>query len=123
VSEYAIRDPVYGFITFNEWEKEIINHFVFQRLRRIRQLALTDMIDPGATHTRFEHSLGVMHLATKMYDTIIRNDSNKKILIDRLKYQEAGLERDKQLVRLAGSDWRLCFTMLDMHLSLMHQRL
>ena len=102
MSEYEIRDPVYGFITFNEWEREIINHLVFQRLRRIRQLALTDMVYPGATHTRFEHSLGVMHLATKMYDAIVQNDSNKKILIDRLKYREAGLDRDRQLVRLAA---------------------
>lgn len=102
MSEYEIRDPVYGFITFNEWEKEIINHLVFQRLRRIRQLALTDMIYPGATHTRFEHSLGVMHLATKMYDAIVRNDSNKQLLSEKLNYQEVGLQRDRQLVRLAA---------------------
>lgn len=102
MSEYEIRDPVYGFITFNEWEREIINHRVFQRLRRIRQLALTDMVYPGATHTRFEHSLGVMHLATKMYDALIRNDSNKQLLAEKLNYQESGLQRDKQLVRLAA---------------------
>ena len=102
MSEYEIRDPVYGFITFNEWEKEIIDHFVFQRLRRIKQLALTDMVYPGATHTRFEHSLGVMHLATKMYDAIIRDDSNKQLLTEKLNYQESGLKRDRQLVRLAA---------------------
>ena len=62
---YEIRDPVYGFIQFDEWERDIINHPVFQRLRRIRQLALTEMVYPGAVHTRFEHSLGVMHLATE----------------------------------------------------------
>ena len=55
--EYEIRDPVYGFIAFNDWEKEILNHPVFQRLRRIKQLALTEMVYPGAVHTRFEHSL------------------------------------------------------------------
>ena len=102
MSEYEIRDPVYGFVTFNEWEKEIINHPVFQRLRRIKQLALTDMVYPGATHTRFEHSLGVMHLATKMYDAIIRDDSNKQLLAEKLNYQESGLKRDRQLVRLAA---------------------
>ena len=97
-----IRDPVYGFINFNDWEKKIINHDAFQRLRRIRQLALTDMVYPGAIHTRFEHSLGVMHLATLMYDAIVNNDDNTKILEERLSYNEAGLKRDRQLIRLAA---------------------
>ena len=61
---YEIRDIIYGFITYDDWEREIINHPVFQRLRRIKQLSLTDMVYPGANHTRFEISLGVMHLAT-----------------------------------------------------------
>ncbi len=99
---FEIRDPVYGFIKFNEWEKEIIEHPVFQRLRRIRQLGLTDMIYPGAMHTRFEHSLGVMHLATKMFDNIIRVEENKRLLKDELAYEEEGFKRDRQLVRLAA---------------------
>ena len=99
---YEIRDPVYGFIEFNDWEREIINHPVFQRLRRIRQLGLTDMIYPGAMHTRFEHSIGVMHLATKMYDAIISKEQNLRILKDYLNYDEAGLKRDRQVVRLAA---------------------
>ena len=98
--EYEIRDPVYGFIAFNDWERQIINHPVFQRLRRIRQLALTEMIYPGATHTRFEHSLGVMHFATMMYDSIVKN--NLSLLEERLSYNEAGLEKDRQLIRLAA---------------------
>jgi HD superfamily phosphohydrolase len=79
MKKFEIRDPIYGFITLNEWEREILNHPVFQRLRRIRQLSLTDMVYPGATHTRFEHSLGVMHLATLMYDAIISNEDNKNV--------------------------------------------
>lgn len=100
--KYEIRDPVYGFITFNEWEKEIINHYAFQRLRRIRQLALTEFVYPSAIHTRFEHSLGVMHLATLMFDTIISDDKNRKILKEELGYERAGFERDRQLIRLAA---------------------
>jgi len=99
---FEIRDPVYGFITFNEWEREIIDSPIFQRLRRIRQLALTDLTYPGAMHTRFEHSLGVMHLATRMYDKIIEDENNKKILKEKLHYNEAGFKRDRQLVRLAA---------------------
>lgn len=65
-------------------------------------MALTDMVYPGATHTRFEHSLGVMHLATLMYDAIISNNSNRKILEDKLSYNVAGLEKNRQLIRLAA---------------------
>ncbi len=99
---YEIRDPVYGFIEFNEWERDIINHPDFQRLRRIRQLALTDLVYPGATHTRFEHSLGVMHLASKMFDIIIKKESNKRLLKDLINYSAAGFEKDRQLLRLAA---------------------
>ncbi len=83
MKEYEVRDPVYGFIKFNELEKEIIDHPVFQRLRRVKQLGLTEMVYPGAVHTRFEHSLGVMHLATKMYDVIVGDEENIRILQDR----------------------------------------
>jgi uncharacterized protein len=69
--KYSVRDPIHGFIRFNEWEKTIINHPWFQRLRHIRQLAFTDYVYPGATHSRFEHSLGVMHLATRMFRRIV----------------------------------------------------
>ncbi len=100
MKQYEIRDPVYGFVIFNDWEKGIIDHPVFQRLRRIKQLALTEMVYPGAVHTRFEHSLGVMHLATMMYDSIVNN--NKRMLEDHLSYKKMGLEKDRQLIRLAA---------------------
>ena len=100
--KYEIRDPVHGFIQFNKWERDIINHPVFQRLRRIRQLAFTDLVYPGAMHTRFEHSLGVMHLATKMYDAITRKERNLRLLKDLIGYEKAGLEKDRQLVRLSA---------------------
>lgn len=96
---YEIRCPVHGFITLNAWERDIISHPAFQRLRRIRQLAWTDQVYPGAMHTRFEHSLGVMHTATLLYSTI--RQESAKILEDELGYKEAGLDRDLQLVRLA----------------------
>ena len=68
---FEIRDPIHGFIELDDWERDIVNHPVFQRLRRIRQLGLTDMVYPGATHSRFEHSLGVMHVATRMFEAIV----------------------------------------------------
>lgn len=58
-----INDPVHGFITIpSEVHFDIIQHPVFQRLGRIRQLGLSYMVYPGAQHTRFQHSLGAMHL-------------------------------------------------------------
>ena len=57
----------------------------FQRLRRIRQLAWTDYVYPGAMQTRFEHSLGVMHTASMLYDSIVRN--SKDLLVSSLAYE------------------------------------
>ncbi len=61
-----IRDPIHGFIEYDDKEEQIINTRIFQRLRGIKQLALANFVYPGAHHTRFEHSLGVMHLAGKV---------------------------------------------------------
>lgn len=94
-----LRDPIHGFIQLDDWEKDIIDHPVFQRLRRIRQLAWTDMVYPGAVHTRFEHSLGVMHVATQMYDHIIRK--KRDYLRNELGFNDSGFERDRKLVRIA----------------------
>ena len=58
-----INDPVLGFITIpNELIYELVQHPLFQRLTRIRQLGLANVVYPGAQHTRFQHSLGAMHL-------------------------------------------------------------
>src|SRR5258708_5085238 len=97
---YEIRCPVHGFIRLNDWEMEIITQMPFQRLRRIRQLAWTDYVYPGAMHSRFEHSLGVMHTATLLYDAIVRN--SREVLEAELAYDEAGFRRYRQLVRLAA---------------------
>jgi HD superfamily phosphohydrolase len=57
------NDPIYGFIHISDESIfDIIEHPYFQRLRRINQLGLTYLVYPGATHTRFQHSMGAMHL-------------------------------------------------------------
>jgi HD superfamily phosphohydrolase len=60
-----IKDPVHGYVYINEAEKEIIDSYPMQRLRRLRQLAGSEYVYPGANHTRFEHCIGVMYLAGK----------------------------------------------------------
>lgn len=58
-----INDPIYGFVTLpDELVYDLINHPIFQRLRRIKQLGLTNLVYPGALHTRFHHAIGAMHL-------------------------------------------------------------
>ena len=57
------NDPIYGFVSIpDELHFDIIEHPYFQRLRRIKQVSMTNMVYPGANHTRFAHSLGTMHL-------------------------------------------------------------
>ncbi|QMU30026.1 HD domain-containing protein [Adhaeribacter radiodurans] len=65
------NDPVYGFITVpSDLLFDIIEHPYFQRLRRIKQLGLTDFVYPGALHTRFHHALGAMHLMNNALQTL-----------------------------------------------------
>ena len=67
------RDPIHGFIEVKCFENEIINSMHFQRLRNIKQLAMTYLVFHGAEHTRFGHSLGVMHLVSNAFRTAISN--------------------------------------------------
>jgi HD superfamily phosphohydrolase len=66
-----INDPVYGFITIHSGLIfDIIDHPYFQRLRRIKQLGLTELVYPGAHHTRFHHAIGAMHLMTETLENL-----------------------------------------------------
>ncbi len=73
-----IRDPVHGFITLQDDELNIINTSLFQRLRKIRQLAMAYLVYPGANHNRFEQSLGVFFVAPKMAQKLFPNDDDKE---------------------------------------------
>jgi uncharacterized protein len=66
-----LNDPVYGFITLpSELIFDLVEHPYFQRLRRIRQLGMADLVYPGALHTRFHHALGAMHLMGQALKTL-----------------------------------------------------
>lgn len=69
-----VRDPIHNFIHVDKDEIRLINSRPFQRLRHIHQLAMSYLVYPGATHKRFEHSLGVMELAGKAFDAITQDD-------------------------------------------------
>jgi uncharacterized protein len=76
-SDKVIRDVVHGYISLNKLDLQIIDTPYFQRLKRIEQTAASSVY-PCANHTRFEHSLGVMFLGTKIFDTIITQENLKK---------------------------------------------
>ncbi len=63
-----IKDPVHGYVYITAEEREIIDSFPVQRLHRLRQLAGSEYVYPGANHTRFEHSVGVMYLAGRVVE-------------------------------------------------------
>jgi HD superfamily phosphohydrolase len=65
------NDPVYGFVTVPYGLLlDLIDHPYFQRLRRIRQVGLTNLVYPGALHTRFHHALGALHLMQEAIEVL-----------------------------------------------------
>ena len=102
----TFRDPIHGYIGLFDWERDIVDRPVFQRLRGIRQLGLTSYVYHGAEHSRFGHSLGVMHLAGRFVEKLLRRPGLREVLQDRQGWSEGEFE-DKvdQIVleaRLAG---------------------
>jgi hypothetical protein len=73
VPQKVIRDPVHGDIQITELEVRILDNIYFQRLRKIRQLGTTHLIYPGANHSRFEHSIGTLHIAKKIINSVNKN--------------------------------------------------
>ncbi|MBY0528797.1 MAG: HD domain-containing protein [Rhabdochlamydiaceae bacterium] len=88
-----IYDAVHGFIRFNELERDLIDSAAFQRLHYLRQLGISFLVYPGATHTRFEHSLGAMELTTKIFDRVL-SKYDKADLVD--------VDYWRQILRLAA---------------------
>ena len=79
-----IRDSIHGNLPLTEFEVEVLDYPQVQRLRRVKQLGFISLIYPGANHSRFEHSIGTMHLASKLADQLELS------------------KEDKDLVRIAG---------------------
>lgn len=75
-----VLDNVHGFINYTEAEKAIMDTQLFKRLQSIKQLSVVNWVFPGSEHTRFIHSLGVMHLADKMAISLNLSIRERKIL-------------------------------------------
>ncbi|WP_127716617.1 HD domain-containing protein [Halobacteriovorax sp. HLS] len=76
-----VRDPVHGSIHILDEEIAIIQHEFFQRLRNIKQLGFSEYVFPGATHTRFIHSIGVMNIGDKAFDKLFKGRSYTKDIL------------------------------------------
>jgi uncharacterized protein len=92
-----IRDPLHDTIQYTQAEKQIIDTPEFQRLRRILQTAFIRYVFPGATHTRFEHSIGVMHFSGVMLSSLIGNqkrllESSKRALEKLSPFQQSAFQ-------------------------------
>ncbi len=66
-----IRDPIHGAIAVDQHEVAVLESPFFQRLRRVKQLGFAELVFPGASHHRFLHSIGVMHLAGVAFDAAV----------------------------------------------------
>lgn len=86
-----IYDDIHGFIAINEAEKELLGTLYFQRLNHIKQLSLSYFVFPGAVHTRFSHSLGVLHITEKLIQHIKKKG-----------YKDFNDSKKHQIVRLAA---------------------
>lgn len=99
-----LRDPVHGFIEAFPHEWEIIDTAEFQRLRRISQLGLTYYVYHGAEHSRFGHSIGVMHLAGEAAQRILQN--SKDLMCEEFNWSDKNFEEESRrifvLARVAG---------------------
>lgn len=75
-----ILDNVHGFIPYTDAEEKIIESLYFKRLQSIKQLSVVNWVFPGSEHTRFIHSLGVMHIADKIAISLGLTCQDRKIV-------------------------------------------
>jgi HD superfamily phosphohydrolase len=98
VMKYEIRDPIHRTIGFTEEEKPIVDHPYVQRLRHVRQLGLSYIVYPGATHDRFTHGIGAMHVAGRIWDGIMSTSED----VLKMHFSAEDLGYFRRILRLAG---------------------
>src|SRR5713226_820339 len=104
MEDYPIRfrDPIHGFIHLSRKELKLVESKAFRRLRNIKQLALTYLVYPGAMHTRFEHSLGVMELASRAFDALQAEMKSRALLDSALKKINMTVDQARDLLRVTA---------------------
>lgn len=112
---HEFRDPIHSFIKLDSEERNLVNSRPFQRLRHIHQLALSYLVYPGATHRRFEHSLGVMDVSSRIYDVVtdpenIYHDSVRQLVPRRSTYEWSYWRRVLRMAALCHDTGHLPFS-------------
>jgi len=105
VSWKELRDPIHGWIRLSTDEARLLDDDVFvQRLRRVTQDGMAHYVYPSARGSRFEHSLGTMHLATLIAERVLNETDGHNIrsLMDAIGLHDEGTNAIKQYVRLSG---------------------
>ena len=95
---YTIRDPIHRTITFTDAERRIIDHPLVQRLRYVRQLGVNYLVYPGATHDRFSHVIGAMHVVGRVWTQILASSSE----VMRAHFNDDELRYFARILRLAA---------------------
>lgn len=85
-----IRDSIHGNLYLNDFEIKLVDTPQIQRLRRIKQLGFTYLVYPGANHSRFEHSIGTLHIASKIADNIGLEEDEKDMVRSAALLHDAG---------------------------------
>ncbi|MEW5854121.1 MAG: HD domain-containing protein [Myxococcota bacterium] len=96
-----IRDPIHGTLSLSTREIRLVDSQPFQRLRNVKQLGFADLAFPGATHTRYSHSLGAMHVATRLFDVLFPERQESRNHANRPQLAAEDRARFRQAVRLA----------------------
>ena len=102
--QHEVRDGIHGFVLFDNFEKRLVDSAPMQRLRCVHQLAMCYQVYPGATHKRFEHSIGVMEFATRVFDRLFDRRLPDKVQerIDSELQREGRKGYWRSVVRVAG---------------------
>lgn len=95
---FEIRDPIHRTIPFSEREKRVIDHPFVQRLRNVRQTGLAYTTYPSATHDRFTHALGAMHVAGRMWSRMCETSGH----VLKAHFSEDDISYFRQVLRFAG---------------------
>lgn len=95
-----IRCPVHGFVSLEDWQREIVQQPAWQRLRRIRQTGMAELTYPSMTHSRFEHSLGVFAMATRLFHSVLVNSRDRIASAFRLNQDD--FDRMQRIVQAAA---------------------
>ena len=95
-----IRCPIHGFVSLEDWQRDIVGQPAWQRLRRIRQTGMAELTYPGMIHSRFEHSLGVFAMTSRLFRSVLANAGDRLRSTFRLNRDD--LERMHRMLQAAA---------------------